>query len=56
MTTLKNQNSYEKRFQNPRPTRKILTVETVVSQCGRQQSQSQQYLSKKKSLGQPICA
>jgi hypothetical protein len=32
--TQKNQKSYEKKLQNPRPTRKYLTVEMVVAQCG----------------------
>jgi hypothetical protein len=36
--TWKSQRSFEKKLQNPEPTRKYLTVETVVAQCGRQQS------------------
>jgi hypothetical protein len=35
--------------------RKYLTVEMVVAQCGRQQSQNRQCLSRKKSQRQPIC-
>jgi hypothetical protein len=45
----KSQKSYRKKLQNPRPTKKYLTVETVAAQCGKQQSQNQQCLSRKKS-------
>jgi hypothetical protein len=45
----KSQKSYGKKLQNPRPTRKYLTVETVAAQCGKQQSQNQQCLSRKRS-------
>jgi hypothetical protein len=37
------------KLQNPRPTTKYLTVETVAAQCEKQQSQNQQCLSRKKS-------
>jgi hypothetical protein len=49
MKMQKSQKSYGKKLQNPRPTRKYLTMETVASQYGKWQSQNQQCLSRKKS-------
>jgi hypothetical protein len=49
MITQKSQKSYGKELQNPRPTRKYLTVETVAAQCGKPQSQNLRCMSTKRS-------